>query len=414
MSAGEAAKFTLEEILSNAKVETTYQNENEQARTLREDTYRNGYAAGQAQMQLSSSVNLFGQITLKEVEYSTERNPDGTFKAKKATTPVVQGTNDAWIIETKYECPSVNLANMDTSSLGADIGNGNEKYFTRGIWKGYGVIPSGSEGLFLQLKESYPQVTNDVGGAVSAELSGSLIDVCGFKASKERVGKIRSKKTISEAIVAVPIDEKGNFFPIDPGMFLKQKSNYETSNKALMAGDFGAESDIGETSITQMIEKMKKFSLPPQMDFLNNPNIDPFVMYLFEFTHSLDKQDLADIWQNLMPKISTTAEKASSVIEHEIGVNHEFFGQYKKGQLPPNIRWMVFKVKQKARNNFFNVTQQSEVAKGFTFTALKELQGVASNPEAELTYSYNWPYDFFSLVELAQIESEVTFEPPKE
>ena len=414
MSAGEAAKFTLEEILSNAKVETTYQNENEQARTLREDTYRNGYAAGQAQMQLSSSVNLFGQITLKEVEYSTERNPDGTFKAKRATTPVVQGTNDAWIIETKYECPSVNLANMDTSSLGADIGNGNEKYFTRGIWKGYGVIPSGSEGLFLQLKESYPQVTNDVGGAVSAELSGSLIDVCGFKASKERVGKIRSKKTISEAIVAVPIDEKGNFFRIDPDMFLKQKSNYETNNKALMAGDFGAESDIGETSITQMIEKMKKFSLPPQMDFLNNPNVDPFVMYLFEFTHSLDKQDLADIWQNLMPKISTTAERASSIIEHEIGVNYEFFGQYKKGQLPANIRWMVFKVKQKARNNFFNVTQQSEVAKGFTFTALKELQGVASNPEAELTYSYNWPYDFFSLVELAQIESEVTFEPPKE
>lgn len=75
---------------------------------------------------------------------------------------------------------------------------------------------------------------------------------------------------------------------------------------------------------------------------------------------------------------------------------------------------MVFKVKQKARNNFFNITQQSEVAKGFTFTALKELQGIASDTESELTYSYNWPYDFFSLVELAQIESKVTFEPPEE
>lgn len=75
---------------------------------------------------------------------------------------------------------------------------------------------------------------------------------------------------------------------------------------------------------------------------------------------------------------------------------------------------MVFKVKQKARNNYFNITQQSEVAKGFNFTAFKELQGVSSNPEAELLYSYNWPYDFFSLVELAQIESEVIFEPPKE
>jgi hypothetical protein len=414
MEEGEASKFTLEEILSNAKVETTYENDNQMAKTLQENSHRDNYAAGIAQMQLSSSVNLFGQITLKEVQYGTERNPDGTFKAERATTPVVQGTNDAWIIETKFECPSINMANMDTGSLGAGIGDGKEKYHTRGIWKGYGEYPTGSEGIFLQLKESYPQVINDYERAGGSELTGSLIEVCGFKASKERVGKIKGKKTISEAIVAVPIDEKGNFFPIDPRMFAKQKSNHETQNKALLAGDFGVETDIGETSITQMIEKMGKFSLPPQMDFLNNPNIDPFVMYLFEFTHALDKKDLADIWQNLMPKISTTAERGTSAIEHPIGVNYEFFGQYKKGQLPDNIRWMVFKVKQKARNNFFNITQQSEVAKGFTFTALKELQGIASDTESELTYSYNWPYDFFSLVELAQIESEVTFEPPEE
>ena len=89
-----------------------------------------------------------------------------------------------------------------------------------------------------------------------------------------KIGKIRSKKTISEAI-AVPIDEKGNFYPIDPDMFAKQKLNYETSNKALLSGDFGVDTDI-ETSITQMIEKMKKLSLPPQMD-LNNPNVDPLL-----------------------------------------------------------------------------------------------------------------------------------------
>ena len=46
------------------------------ARTLREDQYRNNHAAGIAQMQLSASGNLFGQITLKEVQYGTEKNPD--------------------------------------------------------------------------------------------------------------------------------------------------------------------------------------------------------------------------------------------------------------------------------------------------------------------------------------------------
>ena len=414
MASGEAAKFTLEEILSNAKVETLYQNDNEMARTLQENSYRDRFAAGQAQMQLSSSVNLFGQITLKEIQYDTERNLDGTFKAKSATTPVVQGTNDAWIIETKFECPSINMALMDTASLGASTGDGKEKYHTRGIWKGYGLPPSGSEGLFLQLKESYPQVINDIGGGSSSQLTGSLIDVCGFKASKERVGKIRSKKTISEAIVAIPIDEKGNFYPIQKEMFEKQKFNYEKDNKAILAGDFGSEIDINQTSITQMIEKMKKFVIPPHMDFMNNPNVDPYVMYLFEFTHTLDNQDLADVWQNLMPEISRTAEKQTSSIEHPLGVKYEFFGQYGKGKLPTNIRWMVFKVKQKARNNFFNVTQQSEVAKGFTFSAFKELQGVSSNPEAELTYSYNWPYDYFSLIELAQVETEVMFNSPKD
>tara|TARA_R100000805_G_C3625853_1_gene135842 strand:- start:5481 stop:9293 length:3813 start_codon:yes stop_codon:yes gene_type:complete len=414
MTRGEAAKFTLEEILSNCRIETEYQNENQLSRTLQENFYRNNNAAGIAQMQLSSSVNLFGQLTLKEVEYGTERNADGTFKAVKATTPVVQGTNDAWIIETKFECPSINMAHMDTASLGAGIGEGKEKYHTRGIWKGYGTTPTGSEGIFLQLKESYPQVTNDIGGAVSGELSGSLIDVCGFKASTERVGKIRSKKKISEAIIAIPIDEKGRFYPIPKEMYDKQKENYEKQNKAIVQGDFGSQRDINETSITQMIEKMKKFVIPPNLDFTINPNIDPFVMYIFDFTHVLSKQDLADIWQNLMPEISRTAEKQSSFIEHPLGVKYEFFGQYSKGKLPKNIRWMVFKAKQKARNNFFNVTQQSEVAKGFTFTAVKELQGVSSNPEAEFVYSYNWPYDFFSLVELAQLETNVKFSNPKQ
>ena len=412
MVSGEAAKFSLEEIISNAKVETEYTNENERSRTLQENEFRNKFPAGQAQMQISSSVNLFGSLTLKEIEYDTERNADGTFRAKSATTPSIQGTNDAWIVETKFECPSINMAHMDTASLGAGFGEGKEKYFTRGIWKGYGSTPTGSEGIYIQLKESYPQVLNDIAGTSNGNLTGSLIDVCGFKANKSRVGEIAGKKTISEAIVAIPIDEKGNFYPIKSDVFLKQKSNLDKNNKALMAGDFGVPNDIGETSITEMITKMKKFSIPPQMDFLNNPNIDPFVMYLFEFTHALDKKDLADIWQNLMPKISTVAERDSSTIEHPVGVSYEFFGQFKSGKLPSNIRWMVFKVKQKARNNYLNITKKSETSKGFTFTSNQELAGITSNADAELKFSYNWPYDFFSLVELAQIESEVTFTPP--
>ena len=54
---------------------------------------------------------------------------------------------------------------------------------------------------------------------------------------------------------------------------------------------------------------------------------------------------------------------------------------------------MVFKVKQKAEQNYYNkvVGETQKLIKG--------------SP-----YSYNWPYDYFSLVELAKIEVDVKFE----
>ena len=39
----------------------------------------------------------------------------------------------------------------------------------------------------------------------------------------------------------------------------------------------------------------------------------------------------------------------------------------------------------------------------------KELEKFSSSPDKELKYSYNWPYDFFSLVELAQLEVGYNF-----
>ncbi len=55
---------------------------------------------------------------------------------------------------------------------------------------------------------------------------------------------------------------------------------------------------IGKSVLT-MVEKMKKFVIPPSFDFVHRRDIDPFAMYIFEFKHKLSQQDLADIWQNL-------------------------------------------------------------------------------------------------------------------
>ena len=62
---------------------------------------------------------------------------------------------------------------------------------------------------------------------------------------------------------------------------------------------------------------------------------------------------------------------------------------------------MVFKVKQRAEINYYKkiIGRQDEALQESTVTS----QGVSTQ------VSYNWPYDFFSLVELAKIESEVEF-----
>ena len=118
-------------------------------------------------------------------------------------------------------------------------------------------------------------------------------------------------------------------------------------------------------------------------------------MYMFEFDHTLSKKDLADIWQGLMPQISMTAEKQEVVLSHETN-ELEFFGG---NSLPTNLRWLVFKVKRRAENNYYNVTADSKDDDRFKF--------LFKSSEKEIKHSYNWPYDFFSLVELGEIEANV-------
>ena len=65
-----------------------------------------------------------------------------------------------------------------------------------------------------------------------------------------------------------------------------------------------------------------------------------------------------------------------------------------KAEFPEKLQWMVFKVKQRAKTNYF--------------------EQIGSEKKVDIPeYSYNWPYDFFSMVELASIDAEVTFKPTK-
>jgi hypothetical protein len=150
-------------------------------------------------------------------------------------------------------------------------------------------------------------------------------------------------------------------------------------------------------------------------------------MYIFEFTHKLTQKDLADIWQNLPPDdtLNSTQEgigmnfKAQEqIISHDLmppGISPstkiDTEGNMILGGVHPLIhhfeedtKWMLFKVKQKANWNYFSKTAMLSDDDKFKFTF------GSNRTEKAPKYSYNWPYDYFSLVELVKMDAEVKFD----
>ena len=180
---------------------------------------------------------------------------------------------------------------------------------------------------------------------------------------------------------------------------------------------------VGRT-VLDMVNKMRKFVIPPSLDFVSNREIKPFSMYIFEFTHNFTKQDLADIWQNLPPELNETVETDQATISHQL-LAYELLGRggtYKKGvnsdlelvrnermdSINPQIQWMVFKVKQRAKTNYFEKIFARNESQQLLAERLR--LGVSADALGRRSkVSYNWPYDFFSMIEGVKMTAEVNF-----
>ncbi len=217
----------------------------------------------------------------------------------------------------------------------------------------------------------------------------SLASLLGFPKTRKRLGEISNENTLSEAVIAIPFIENSgrkNFFRLEP-------RDVELALERRKAVD-------GETvsvSISQMISTLKDYVLPPKFDFITNSSVSPIAMYVFEFSYKLTKDDLKNIWQNLPPQLATSFEKKDVIIDHPL-LEKELLDANDLS----NLRWMVFKVKRKAAWNYYEATADTTDDKRFKFKQFEDTGGVPS-------YSYNWPYDFCSIVELAKIGAEVTF-----
>ena len=87
----------------------------------------------------------------------------------------------------------------------------------------------------------------------------------------------------------------------------------------------------------------------------------------------------------------------------------------KNQTIDSNIQWMVFKIKQKAKYDYNEFLGNKAIDTNNQLIDTKTI-GLFSNTNtnlfADVKYSYNWPYDYFSLVELAEIKVAIDLEKP--
>jgi hypothetical protein len=293
-------------------------------------------------MQVDSCFNLID--TIQEV-------PPGTVAQK-----------DKWLIQSKFETPLLNFASVSasvppTSSVSAY--DSADDYKIKGMWHQYGAIPTGSaEGVFGVIE------------AGSGSEGGSLADIVGFPVGKPvRIGGTKKEYKLEEAIIAIPYREIKN-----RRKFIRIQGKNKTSS-----------------TYAKTLAAMDKYVFPPKFDFTRFDTVDPILMYIFEFSADLTQQDIADIWQNLPPDLSEKFETKEAVVEEkeliDLILNKD-----------TDTKWMVFKVKKRAKKDF-EIVRRQQVQEDTS----------AMTPSITSEYSYNWPYDYFSLVELAKIDEQVQY-----
>ena len=348
-------------------------------------------------VQLSASLNIFG---IGKVQ---TRGSSGAAGSLVVDTAVDEESR--WVIQTKFETPMLNFAHVSGSDhlTLPQYGSGS---VPRGMWHQHGRIPEENEGVFIQvgaIPDNYQTQVLGISGAENKILD--LSSHLGFSGVGTKLGRLASSKVISEAVVAVPfVEEKGRkkFFKLDKSKVQMYKDG---NREGLTTGE--AQSQIGRTVLNQM-DKMKKFIFPPSFDFLNFDNVEPVAMYVFEFSHTLSQQDLSDIWQNLPPDIGLEMEESEVAITHPL-LQKELLGAGGESgndtiDMPHELKWMVFKVKQRAANNYFKKT----VLRNPEVNTKVESGNVTQDEFGPTTaIQYNWPYDFFSLVEMVKIDAEV-------
>lgn len=376
-------------------------------------------------MQITSSLDIFG------VERVLEETSAGLVTNKSV--------GQKWLIRPKWETPMMNFNDEGVHPITAHASTLTIPTFAsasvpRGMWHQFGVIPEDPDvGVFMEISEiplqwltnhyeviNEPSVYNnfsiDNARALPKKVK-SLAKLCGFNKNNntKRLGELKESLKVREAIVAVPYitkalnsksaeskqtrGAKGAAIKESLKQFIsipkrRWKAAFKESQGTSVQADLLKTSGA---SIRKLRQAMERYVFPPQFDCINNPNITPVAMYVFEFEYEFDKDDLSYMWQNIAPRNYKKLSFQTQTVTHNLADNELI---NKKILSNENLRWMVFKVKQRATSDYYDLLVDQA---GAATTQI----GAKKKKNRKYNVGYNWPYDYLSFVELIKMDVDI-------
>ena len=416
------SSYTLPEIMKKADI-TYFRADEASQRFLMEapqlfdkaiDITGSGIAT---QMQLTSSIVLDAIVE----EKNTLFNEDGDIISVES----FDSPRHKLAIHTKYECPVLDFSG--SSAINPTTGS-----TVRGMWHQSGVIPNYSDqGIFLEVMDiPFRERTNP-------QMTESLARSIGMKQEKKAIGNLATSRQVEEALVVIPYYVDNQTQTIQQFFELNDTAVKKVMRKADRPSVLTADDQL-----VRQVRLMKKYVFPPFLDFVTFPdeaNVKQPLMYIFEFGRTLSQADLGDIWQGVLPEMGKTTQYQEAVIDLDTtyegieGVgpdSADIIGQNVKTLLAtgdiailnPDVKslndinfnqldFFVFKIKKRAEYDYSTITKDATDDRyQFDFKAT----GFASTQpfftefgKKRLAYSYNYPYDFFSLIELAKVDAQI-------
>lgn len=216
---------------------------------------------------------------------------------------------------------------------------------------------------------------------------GSLIKLCGFSCGKKKVGIVKDSSELAECVAVVPYvlrNGQKEYFYIDQKVLNEQIDLYHRKGVSYVSvyGD-----EIKKTSLVDLYCNVKKYWFPEKFDFVY-AKATPCVMFTFEVSMKLSKEELISLWQNVLP--TSLRKQTIETIEKEFHFEaYELLGEK---DFPEDVRFEIFSAPLRSEQEYTSILH-SESAK-----------------ENISVIEHNWPHSFYRIAEYGQVSIKKTYE----